>query len=147
MSKYFLFFNNWGFGDEAGNEVYVLDGLFVLIILVILMALYSGFDEWLGHWEESSGEIVDELYTPEINSTGVGTGIGTNGQLSTMVTSSHSPERWHVIVKEDITKDIVKLGCSMQFVYEVKPGDRVSFKNKYGKFSKDHIKSELISKL
>jgi ABC-type ATPase with predicted acetyltransferase domain len=145
MSK-ILFFNNWGLID-AGWEVYVLDGAFILVCLLVVFGLYSGFDDWLGKWEESSGEIVDELYTPEINSTGVGTGIGTNGQLTTMVTSSHSPERWHVVVREDVTNDVIKLGCSMQFVYEVKPTDRVAFRNKYGKFSKDYLKSELISKL
>ena len=144
MTKQLIFFNNWSLGSDAGAEVYILDGLFILIVVVVLIALYCGFDDWFGEWEESSGEIVDELYTPEINSTGLGTGLGTNGQLTTMVTSSHSPERWHVVVREDITKDIIKLECSMQYVYDVKPGDRVSFKNKYGKFSKGYIKSELI---
>ena len=147
MSKYILFFNNWGIGDDAGWEVYMIDGVFILLCLFIFCGLYSGFDEWLGHWEESSGEIVDELYTPEIDSTGVGTGLGSNGQLTTVVTSSHSPERWHVVVREDITKDVIKLECSMQFVYEVKPTDRVVFRNKYGKFTKEYLKSELISKI
>lgn len=119
---------------------WVLVGLMGVVALLIIFGIFTAIDNWLGHWEESSGKIEGELYTPEINSTG--TGVGTNGQL--VVTSSHSPEAWHVVVREDVTNIVVKLDCTMQYQYDVKPGDKVKFRKKYGKFSKDWLRSELI---
>jgi hypothetical protein len=114
----------------------------VIIVGLIIWIIYSAIDSITAHQEESEGIIIDKSHDPDTTSTNVGVGI-VGGQTALLVTSSGSPESWHIIVRETSTNEVLKFDTTMQYLYDCKIGQKQRFVKKIGGISKSIISQSL----
>lgn len=62
------------------------------------------------------GTVIDKQYKGETNSTGIGTGVASNGQVGTVITSQHEDEKFLLIV-QDATGEISTAECEAKLYY------------------------------
>lgn len=91
------------------------DSLIFGLLLVIV-----GFVAWLlldaastGETTVYKGTVLSKQYVPARDSTGVGTGVGANGQTVVVTTYNHASEQWLVIVQAGSVTLPVKVNAAV----------------------------------
>lgn len=138
------FIEMWSSANDVSDYllVFFVTILVLFLVLLLIMGMYNLLDEVIFvRREESSGVIIDKSHRPDTQKTNVGYGVTSGGNVATVITTTGSPEAWFLIIKENATRNIYKIECDIDAVYNFEIGDEVDFRKKYGKISKCFLKA------
>ena len=99
-------------------EDIIIGGVILLFFAFIGLAIC---DFIFAKPEILKGEIVDRHYKAESSHIGTGTGIGTNGGITTVTTYEVDPEEFLLMVKDD-SSNVITVECSPRLYYQKKVG-------------------------
>lgn len=142
----------FGFGPSSEHAIFwVLAFLavivFVLVVGFIVYVIYSILDWWGSEWQQASGVVIQHQYQAATSSTGFGVGVGSNGTMP-IVTSSSSSEEYILFVREIIGSkegEVYKFEMEMNDYFNHKDGVKVSFMKRIGRISHTPISQKLLN--
>jgi len=74
----------------------------IVVALIVIGTVFMATDCFGGNWGPPvAATVIQRVYQPSHSSTGVGTAVGSNGQVGTVVVSSSEPEEWKLIVSSE----------------------------------------------
>lgn len=117
--------------------------IFALGMLIIYIYVRDYVDQHNVEGTPDSFTCIDKLYTGSQTSSGVGIGVGVNGAMP-MVTSSTSGEKFQLVLKDGEGK-IHSIKCSMQEFYTFRVNDVVKVLVYVGKKTNEIFKIKLAS--
>lgn len=104
----------------------LIECFFVLMIIGIVGFIVFVIGDYMtGTTRPENAVVVGKSYKPAETHTGVGTGVGANGQVATVVTTSSTSEEWNVIVRLG-NGNVVEAKASSQQWAEAKEGNDVT---------------------
>jgi hypothetical protein len=124
--------------SEGLLGVIILFGVGVLVSAIIYFT-YRGVDYTLGHDVEVHVKVIEKMYTPSQSGTGVGTIMTHNGTIGTAVTTTHTREKYVLMVQEHSGEAYTHQVSATQYVRAI-VGDEMPIKIRIGKFSNKKFK-------
>lgn len=112
-------------------EEIIMGGVILLFLAFIGLAIC---DFIFAKSEILKGEIADRYYKAESLHIGTGTGIGTNGGVTTVTTYEVDPEEFLLIVKDD-SSNVISVECSPKLYYQKKVGEELKYRVYKGYFT------------
>jgi len=113
----------------------LIESLFVLLLIGIVGLIVFVIGDCLtGTTQPENAVVVGKAYKPPETNTGVGTGVGANGQVTTLVTTSSTSEEWNVIVRLESGEIVATKASSRQWA-EAKDGQEVTVEAAIGGWS------------
>jgi hypothetical protein len=106
----------------------------VLLIASILLLVFFIADAVFTTQKFFSGVVIDKRYAPEMTSTGVGTGVTSDGKPAAVVTTSHVDEKFLLMTKCTNGK-VFTVKCSPEIFYTKSVGDTLFFTTSNGLFT------------
>jgi hypothetical protein len=106
----------------------------VLLIAGMLALVFFIADAGINIQKFFFGVVIDKRYTPETTSTGVGTGVTSNGKPAAVVTTSHQNEKFLLMAKCENGK-VFTVECSPEIFYTKSVGDTLFFTTSNGLFT------------
>lgn len=137
-----MIYNYDGSIDWVGLGIIILFS--AIVFGLVLWIIYTIVDHACFTPFESEATIVDKIYVPESNSTGVGVAVTSNG-VSPVVTNNHTSENWKVVVRLDSDGDVISISVNAEYYYDCKLKDRVTIKSKIYWLSKSYGSFDLYS--
>lgn len=117
-----------------GRERWWISEIVVAAVVVLIVAgvAFLAIDRFGGEWESPiSATVIQKVYRPSHSSSGVGTVIGSNGQVGTAVVSSSEPEEWKLLVTT-YGGQTFSLTCDSNQWGQLKEGHSVQVQQKLG---------------
>lgn len=115
-------------------------GYHIISRLVLLSIILVGSCcVWIydyNHSEQKTIKAVVECksYTPSKTSTGIGTGVGANGKITTVTTTTYESEEYTLIVKNEFGK-IIPIKCTPHQFVKYHEKDKIEYIERKGKFT------------
>ena len=109
----------------------VFSSLMAIIVLGLVFLLIDGIASKPYPFD---GIVMDKQYKAEVNSTGTGYGIMSNGKSGMIITHQHEEEEFLLMVKTS-NKEVVTVKCSAGLYYEKEIGQKIECNASKGFFT------------
>lgn len=106
----------------------------IIICLCVFACAFMLIDFFCCKTAFFEGIVVDKQYKPEESTTGAGTGVSPDGTATTVITSSHSDEKFLIIAKHSSGK-IYTVECLPELYYSKSIGEAIKFESFTGLFT------------